>query len=113
MQAAIATKWPVVPDSDRARVVTLVSQVYDVPARELTGKRRGSPEVTNARQVAVYLTRMVLELSYGDLGAAFGRHRTTVQHAVQRVEELRDDPQIDQTLTWLESVLRAAMEIAQ
>ncbi len=101
------------PEADRARVVTLVAHAYDVPVHNLTIATRGSPPVASARQVAIYLARTVLEWSYTDLGTAFGRHRTTVQHAVQRVEELRDDPKIDQTLTWLESALRTRMEIAR
>jgi len=104
------------PEGDgitRDRVLTVVAQAYDVSARKLTGRRRGSAEVAQARQIAIYLARMVLKLSYTDLGAAFGRHRSTAQHAVRRVEEQRDDPKVDQTLSWLEQVLRTPAEVAQ
>jgi hypothetical protein len=42
------------------------------------------------------------------VATAFGRHPSTVAHACHRMEDLRDDPQLDCHLTQLEDLLRAA-----
>ena len=97
----------------RTRVLTLVASVYDVPLHDLTQPDRGSSDTAAARQVAIYLAHTVLAMGFADLASAFNRARSTTLYAVRRVEEMRDDPKIDQTLTWLEGVLRAAMEAGQ
>ena len=100
-------------DAIRTRVLTLVAFAYDVPLTELTHHDRGSPEAAAARQVAIYLSHTVLAMGFADLAGVFNRARSTTLHAVRRVEEMRDDPKIDQTLTWLEGILRATLEAAQ
>jgi chromosomal replication initiation ATPase DnaA len=100
-------------DAVRPKVLSLVASVYDVPVAELAQSTRQGPKVAAARQVAIYLAHTVLKLSFTDLAALFGRSRSTALHAVRRVEERREDPRVDQTLTWLESLLRSSMEIVQ
>ena len=100
-------------DAVRTRVFSLVASVYDVPAAELAEPTRQTPKVAAARQVAIYLAHTVLKMNFTDLGALFGRSRSTVLHAVRRVEARREDSRVDQTLTWLESLLRITLEIAQ
>jgi hypothetical protein len=41
------------------------------------------------------------------VGASFGRNRTTASHAVQRLEDLRDQPGFDAALEALEACVRA------
>jgi chromosomal replication initiation ATPase DnaA len=66
---------------------------------------RGTARVAFARQVAIYLARTRLGLSYTEAGRLFRRDRTTAAHACQRVEELRDDAAIDALVERLEQVV--------
>ena len=47
------------------------------------------------RQISMYLCRVVLSLSYGAIGRALGRDRSTVVHACAAVEDRRDDRAYD------------------
>lgn len=47
------------------------------------------------RQLSMYLCRVVLSLSYGAIGRALGRDRSTVVHACAAVEDRRDDRAYD------------------
>lgn len=94
-----------------AGVMILVAHVFDVPIAELAQSPVRSPKATAARQVAIYLAHTVLAMSFRALGGTFGRSKSTAAYAVRRVEEMRDDPKFDHTLRWLETILRAAMEM--
>ena len=97
---------PSIFEPDRAaQVMTLVAQVYGVPVDQIAHSRAWKDSA--ARQVAIYLAHVVFAMKLGDLSSAFGRARSTTLHAVRRVEAARDDPHIDRTLDWLESLLRA------
>ena len=52
----------------------------------------------------MYLAHVVLSLNYSAVGRLFRRDRTTVAHAVQLVEQRRDNPAIDRLLQMLEDV---------
>lgn len=102
---------PVVPRGRRRRdraavaVLALVSRQRAVPPPLLLDRTRGDASVAGARQLAMYLTHVVLRRSYAEVGQFFGRDRTTVAHACARVEDLRDRPEIDAELARLEEEL--------
>lgn len=54
---------------------------------ELVSKDRHK-SIVFARQLAVYLCRTILGLSYPELGRAFGRDHTTMIHAARKAETL-------------------------
>ncbi|MBV8976967.1 MAG: chromosomal replication initiator DnaA [Alphaproteobacteria bacterium] len=89
----------------------IVAHVYDVPLEEMRARTRGGPRAALARQVAMYLSHIVLGMSVTDVAAAFRRHRSTAHHALHHIEELRDDPEIDRTLRFLEGMLVQAVEV--
>lgn len=111
MQAA--TKAGKSSDAIRARVLSLVASIYDVPVGELVHVTRGSNKAVAARQVAMYLSHIVLAMTITDLAKAFHRRPSSTLHAVRRVEAMRENAKVDLTLSWLESFLRDAMEAAQ
>jgi chromosomal replication initiation ATPase DnaA len=88
----------------------LVAQAYGIALDEIRAASRRNSEAAFARQIAMYLAHIVFSLSIGDVARAFARDRSTVCHAIQRVEALRDDPDLDCTLGWLETLLRAIAE---
>jgi len=89
---------------------SLVARLYGVPMDDLFAATRRGARAAFARQVAMYLMRVVYRLSLKEIGLAFGRDRSTASHACQLVEELREDPAIDRQLAQLENLLRGAAE---
>ncbi len=85
--------------------VRMVMQAYDVTPGEMHDRSRGPARVALARQVAMYLTHVVGEFDYAQVGRLFGRDRTTVKHACAVVEDRRDDPKFDLTLQLLEGIV--------
>lgn len=93
----------------RALLVQMaVAEVTGVDLARICGPGRGDCQAALARQMAIYLCRLLYAMSLTELGEAFGRDRTTASHAVQRIEDLREDPELDRTLSWLEASLRRA-----
>ena len=74
---------------------------------DLSGTTRGVAAVARARQVAMYLSHVGLSLSLSRVGEVFGRDKSTVAHAVQQIEDLRDDAEFDGWLSGLEESLGA------
>jgi chromosomal replication initiator protein len=68
-------------------VIRLTAQHYQLKTSDLTGKDR-QQRVNVARQVAMYLSRELTELSLPQIGDAFGgRSHTTVLHGCNKVTE--------------------------
>ncbi len=74
------------PPVTAERIIMLTSELFGFDIEALTGGSRRRPLV-DARQVAMYVTRNMTELSFPDIGKAFGnRDHTTVMHACRKVE---------------------------
>jgi chromosomal replication initiation ATPase DnaA len=89
----------------RRAIESVVAAVFEVDARELQARSRGSARTAFARQVAMYLAHVACGISLTDVGALFGRDRTTVSHACSLVEDKRDDPDLDCRLEHLEQAI--------
>lgn len=79
-------------EQDAALLVNkLVSELFDLACMgslpRWTASRR--PEC-HIRQIAMYLCRVILSMSYRQIGGAFARDRSTVVHACAVVEDRRD-----------------------
>ncbi len=85
-----------------------VADATGLALASLYGDKRGDPKTAFARQMAMYLCHLVFRMNCADIARSFGRERTTVRHAVRRIEEARENPRIDRTLKWLEISLRRA-----
>lgn len=85
-----------------------VAQTTGVALRQLCDVLRGDGKAAFARQTAMYLCRLVYGMSLSDIASGFGRDRTTAAHAIRRIEEAREDPEIDRRLAFLEAALRRA-----
>ena len=95
---------------DRASIAqALVAHVYGVGLDDMRAATRGKPRAALARQVAMYLSHVVLEMSISQVADAFSRDRSTACHALHHIEDLRDDPVLDRTLLHLETMLRGAV----
>lgn len=99
---------PVLPAA--ARLVfaqMLVAHVYGVPLDELMAPTRKDRRAAEARQVVMYLGHVVLRMSLSSVARVFGRDRSTASHACHRIEDLRDDPKLDQFIDRLEVLCTA------
>ena len=67
-----------------------IIEFYEVTNEDLMSKSR-KKEISLPRQIAMYLFRTELKLSYPGIGKYFGgRDHTTVLHACRKVKELRE-----------------------
>ena len=68
-------------------VINAVANYYDMTPDKLTSKLRNA-EISEARNVAMYICRDYLELKYEKIGQIFGgRKHTTVMHGCDNVDE--------------------------
>lgn len=88
----------------------IVAQAYGVTVDDLRAPSRLTAHVALARQIAMYLAHIVFSMSMSEVARGFGRDRSTACHAIQRVEALRDDPELNRSLVWLEATLRVVVE---
>ena len=69
-----------------ARIIELTTEIFGFDVEQIIGGSRRRPLV-DARQVAMYVTRNMTDLSFPDIGKEFGnRDHTTVMHACRKIE---------------------------
>ena len=88
-------------------VLGAVAEYYNVPEKSILSANR-SREVSNARHMAIYLTKELTEHSLTEIGFKMGRRtHATVLHSVALMKEkLEFDPVLRQTVEQIESTLR-------
>ncbi|UJW85493.1 helix-turn-helix domain-containing protein [Devosia sp. SL43] len=88
-------------------VIALVAREKHVPILLLTHRSRCRASAARARQLAMYLSHVILGCSLAEVGVAFGRDRTTVSYACALIEDMRDDPVFDEEVSGFERRLEA------
>jgi len=63
----------------------LVAEVYGVDAKQLKGRSR-KKTISEARRMAIYLSRKLTDASLGDIGDEFNRDHSTVVYAINAAE---------------------------
>ncbi len=99
-------------DSNPVRAETIlriVAQKYSVDVKDLKGHQR-TASITLPRQVAMYLSCVMTELSSTDIGRAFGgKDHSTVLHARKKIEKkVEEDPFFLELMNKLQSDIKAA-----
>ncbi|MHA6644729.1 helix-turn-helix domain-containing protein [Mesorhizobium sp. A623] len=89
-------------------LIDIASALFSVPSKELRRPGKTAAPVSRVRQIGMYVAHVVLRLTMGEVGAGFGRDRTTVLHACQVIEDLRDDPEFDRVVLTIERIAAAA-----
>jgi len=84
-----------------------VAEYYKIKIADILSKKR-SRNFSKPRQIAMSLTRELTNLSFPEIGEAFGgRHHTTIMHACDEIESQRlKDQIVGQDLGFLTQVLR-------
>ncbi|GLG01847.1 chromosomal replication initiator protein DnaA [Alicyclobacillus hesperidum subsp. aegles] len=112
--AQVALKDIIQPNRPRAVTVNQVQKVvsdhYGLRIDDLRGKKR-TRNIAFPRQIAMYLTRELTDMSLPRIGEAFGgRDHTTVMHACDRVaEEMEKDADLRATIDRLAEAIRTLM----
>jgi len=74
-----------------AHIKDEISTRYQLPRSELEGASR-KKEISQARQIAIYLARELTEHSFPAIGREFGdRDHTTIMHSYSKIKELLTD----------------------
>ncbi|MCB5190980.1 chromosomal replication initiator protein DnaA [Methylobacillus arboreus] len=97
----------------RGRQITIeniqktVADYYKIKVAEMYSKKR-SRNFARPRQIAMTLARELTNHSFPEIGEAFGgRHHTTVMHACDEIEQLRqNDPNLARDIAVLIQVIR-------
>lgn len=80
-------------------IIKVVADFFEVPQSDLTDRSR-KQEVVEPRQIAMYLLREVLKLSYPHIGEKLGkRDHTTAIHACEKISrEVNQNPALNQKI---------------
>jgi chromosomal replication initiator protein len=82
-----------------ADIIRFVAQHYGIRVADLKG-RSNRRSIALPRQVAMYLIRDILDLSFPEIGKTFSKHHSTVMYAVDSISKMRlSNPDFDATLT--------------
>jgi chromosomal replication initiator protein len=89
-------------------IITLVADFYQVEEDRLREGGRGTKEVAQARQVAMYLMKELSSLSLKSVGKRFGdRDHSTVVHAIKTVQKsMKEDSSFGRTVEALKNKLQ-------
>ncbi len=84
-----------------------VSDFFKIPVSDLRAKRRNK-NIVFPRQMAMYLSRQLTNMSLPEIGGAFGgKDHTTVLHSCKKIEgDLNRDPKIKNIVDQLTILLR-------
>lgn len=93
--------------------VGLTGYALQIPAEVILASSSRDHNIVRARQVAMYLSHVGLGMSLARVASALDRDRSTVAHGCHKIEDLRDDPGVDEWLDELEQTLKTAADIGQ
>lgn len=87
-------------------IIKTVSEFFEVPQSELTERSR-KQEIVEPRQIAMYLMREMLKLSYPHIGEKLGkRDHTTAIHAYEKIShEISQNPALNQKILMIKERL--------
>jgi chromosomal replication initiator protein len=95
------------------RIQDVVCEHFRVTREDMLSPRR-SQEITRPRQIAMYLARVMLDVSSKQIGDRFRRDHTTVLHAEKKVDEMiRSDHEVHGLVERLSATIRQGVADVQ
>lgn len=79
------------------KIVDEVSRTYNISSDDIMSKRK-TADVVYARQVALYITKEITQLSYTAIGKKFNMHHTTVMYTMEKMEKILKDNTFEKEL---------------
>ena len=87
------------------QILKAVADFYHVTINDLITRGR-KKEVVEPRQIAMYLLRDILEMSYPYIGEKLGRDHTTAIHAVEKInQEINKNHSLNQKLSLIKETI--------
>ena len=97
---------PEAPPPSPDTIIKRVAENYHIHAADIRGDRRPA-NIARPRQLAMYLCRVVAQLSFPEIARVFGRDNSTVQYACKKVAtEIKRDPNLRAEVEHLEKIVR-------
>jgi chromosomal replication initiator protein len=91
-----------------AQVMKAVAEFFNLSIEELTSRTRRK-EIVEPRQIAMYLLRDILEMSYPFIGEKMGRDHTTAIHAYEKInQEINKNSSLNQKILSIKEVIHKA-----
>ena len=82
------------------------SEFYKVSQADMVGKKR-QRNITHARQVAIYLSRNLLDCSHNEIGRHFNRDHATVMYSVTCVEtKLKESRDLQEEIEAIKKIIK-------
>ena len=76
------------PEVTVERIIDEVARTYGMTPEDITKQKSKKANVSNARHIAIYITRELTNLTVKEIGNLFGgRHYTTVLYSITKVSE--------------------------
>ena len=99
VRAALSSLLPDERHVTPPEIIRFVAHHYGVKVADLKG-RDNRRSIAFPRQVAIYLIREILNLSYPEIGKIFNKHHSTIIYSVDAIAKERlSNPSLDATLT--------------
>jgi chromosomal replication initiator protein len=87
------------------QIIKAVGEFFNVAPEELVRRNR-KKEVVEPRQIAMYLMRDILEMSYPYIGEKMGRDHTTAIHAVEKIgQEINKNSSLNQKINLIRDLI--------
>lgn len=84
-----------------AKIIGFVSQKYGVPEEDIKSSKR-SKDIANARHMAAYLVRKLVDMPLASVGKLFNRDHTTIMSSVENIEkQMKASPAFENTVNEL------------
>lgn len=105
---ALGASGPCVsPVRNACRLVQMLAGEMVMIAGDRSPLRRNRRRtLCHTRQIAMYVCHVALQIPQSDVGAAFGKDRSTVGYACAVVEDRRDDEAFDAFVAAMERIAR-------
>jgi chromosomal replication initiator protein len=90
------------------KIIKCTADYYNLPRQTITSKSR-TKNIANARHIAIYLCRKLLDISYIKIGEEFGgRDHSTIISACTKVEkQIKKDPMFAKAINEIEALTKA------
>lgn len=86
-------------------ILKAVAEYFNITVAEMTGRTR-KKEIVAPRQIAIYLIREILDMSFPYIGEKLGRDHTTAMHAVSKIEqEINKNSSLNQQINLIKELI--------
>ncbi|MEO0270815.1 MAG: chromosomal replication initiator protein DnaA, partial [candidate division WOR-3 bacterium] len=87
-------------------VVRVVSEYYNIPKTEITGKKQ-KKELVQARQVSMFIMKNVFNMTVVEIAKYFDKDHTTVLHAINKIEsQIQKNEKLKEDIMEIEKMLK-------